>query len=341
MQQSRENNFNIIRLFAALMVIYVHSFAIFKMSIDEPIAKALHSGVSLGEFAVYVFFIISGYLITASFVRGKGNWHYFKARILRVYPGLIVVMLLTAFVVGPLLSELGAKVYLQQGEVYLYPFKALPLVTATSFLPDLFANNHLENAVNVSLWTLFWEFLCYIGVAVLGNLNLLNQKVIAILIVLTTLVSVGLHFLPANNFAVHSLSLVIPMFLAFFSGMLFYFMKSSVVFKVKWVLIALIAYMIFSNTHLAFTSLYSLPLAYLMFAVSYSKRIRFYQFGSKYDISYGVYIYAFVIQQIIYQLTNGTLPFVMNIFLSVLFTLPCAFLSYVCIEKPVMRFKSS
>ena len=117
MQQSRENNFNIIRLLAALLVIYVHSFAIFKINIDEPIAKVLHSGVSLGEFAVYVFFIISGYLITASFVRSKSNWHYFKARLLRIYPGLMAVMLLTAFVVGPLVSNLDMKTYFQSFQV--------------------------------------------------------------------------------------------------------------------------------------------------------------------------------------------------------------------------------
>ncbi len=339
MQHSRENNFNIIRLLAALMVIYVHSFAIFKINIDEPIAKVLHSGVSLGEFAVFVFFIISGYLITASFVRSKSSWHYFKARLLRIYPGLIAVMLLTAFVVGPLVSNLDMKAYFQNLQVYLYPFKGIPLVTATSNLPGVFADNHYANAVNGSLWTLFWEFLCYIGVAILGNLKWLNQKIILVLIGTATLVSILIHFLPQNNFAVHSLTLVVPMFLAFFAGMLFYFMKSDIHFKGVWIGVALASYIIFSNINLSFTSLYIIPLTYLVFALSYSRTIRFYKFGSKYDISYGAYIYAFVIQQTIYHVTGGSLPFAINIILSVLITLPFAFLSYVLVEKPALRLK--
>ena len=339
MQHSRENNFNIIRLLAALMVIYVHSFAIFKINMDEPIAKALHSGVSLGEFAVYVFFIISGYLITASFVRSNSNWHYFKARVIRIYPGLIAVMLLTAFVVGPLVSNVDVKAYFQNLQVYLYPFKSLPLVTATSALPGVFVDNHYANAVNGSLWTLFWEFLCYIGVAILGNLKLLNQKVILALISVTTLVSIAIHFLPQDNFVIHSLTLVVPMFLAFFAGMLFYFWKSSIKFKSQYFGLALLIYIIFSNNNLSFTSLYILPLAYLVFALSYSRTIKFYKFGSKYDISYGAYIYAFVIQQTIYHLTNGTLPFPINVVLSIMFTLPFAFVSYVLVEKPALRLK--
>lgn len=101
MKNTRENNFNIIRLSAALLVIYVHSFSIFNTTKKEPIVSFLHLGFGLGEFAVTVFFIISGYLITASYIKSETNFQYFKARVLRIYPGLIVVMLLTAFLVGP------------------------------------------------------------------------------------------------------------------------------------------------------------------------------------------------------------------------------------------------
>src|SRR5574338_337442 len=121
MKNTRENNFNIIRLSAALLVIYVHSFSIFNTTKKEPIVSFLHLGFGLGEFAVTVFFIISGYLITASYIKSESNF--------------------------------------QSIEVYLYPIKGIPLFTATSFLPGLFTENHYPNAVNGSLWTLFWEFL--------------------------------------------------------------------------------------------------------------------------------------------------------------------------------------
>ena len=116
-------------------------------------------------------------------------------------------------------------------------------------------------------------------------------------------------------------------------------MKSDIHFKGVWIGVALASYIIFSNINLSFTSLYIIPLTYLVFALSYSRTIRFYKFGSKYDISYGAYIYAFVIQQTIYHVTGGSLPFAINIILSVLITLPFAFLSYVLVEKPALRLK--
>ena len=137
----------------------------------------------------------------------------------------------------------------------------------------------------------------------------------------------------------HSLVIVLPLFLAFFTGMLFYFIKSNIKFEIKWTCIALISFIILSNENLSFTNLYLLPLAYLVFALSYSKHIRLYHFGSKYDISYGTYIYAFLIQQILYQVTEGSLPFFINVTLSIVITIPFAFLSFVLIEKPIMKFK--
>lgn len=339
MKNTRENNFNIIRLSAALLVIYVHSFSIFNTTKKEPIVSFLHLGFGLGEFAVTVFFIISGYLITASYIKSGTNFQYFKARVLRIYPGLIVVMLLTAFLVGPFLTRLDIKSYFQSIEVYLYPIKGIPLFTATSFLPGLFTENHYPNAVNGSLWTLFWEFLCYIGVAVLGNLKILNKLTVQLMMACVIVTSVILSFFSKDQFIMHSLVIVLPLFLAFFTGMLFYFIKSNIKFEIKWTCIVLISFIILSNENLSFTNLYLLPLAYLVFALSYSKHIRFYHFGSKYDISYGTYIYAFLIQQILYQVTEGSLPFFVNVTLSIVITIPFAFLSYVLIEKPIMKFK--
>src|SRR5574337_826527 len=102
------------------------------------------------------------------------------------------------------------------------------------FLTGLFTENHYPNAVNGSLWTLFWEFLCYIGVAVLGNLKILNKLTVQLMMACVIVTSVILSFFSKDQFIMHSLVIVLPLFLAFFTGMLFYFIKSNIKFEIKW-----------------------------------------------------------------------------------------------------------
>lgn len=84
---NKENNFNFIRIFAAIMVIYGHSNAIvFDGGVDF-VTRYLEWGFT-GGIAVDMFFVISGFLVTASV--SKGNiFYYFKSRLFRIYPALI------------------------------------------------------------------------------------------------------------------------------------------------------------------------------------------------------------------------------------------------------------
>src|ERR1700743_1799638 len=90
----KENNFDFIRFYAALAVIFCHSFAL-TTQIKDPLQRFSNSRSSFGGSSVEIFFIISGILITQSFERSKDLTSYFRARILRIYPALIVVVLLT------------------------------------------------------------------------------------------------------------------------------------------------------------------------------------------------------------------------------------------------------
>jgi peptidoglycan/LPS O-acetylase OafA/YrhL len=104
--QGKDNNFNLIRLIAALAVLVTHSFAIATGNPElEPLRGWL--GMTIGDFAVDAFFITSGFLVTASLARRQSGLEFVCARVLRIYPALLVMVALTVFVVGPLLSRLS------------------------------------------------------------------------------------------------------------------------------------------------------------------------------------------------------------------------------------------
>ncbi|MBC7601359.1 MAG: acyltransferase, partial [Ramlibacter sp.] len=95
----RSNNFNLIRLLAALVVIYAHAPAITGLGAPEPFAQ--FTGKYSGALAIDVFFLLSGFLVTASALSERGLRHFIASRVLRIYPALVVCTALMVLVLGP------------------------------------------------------------------------------------------------------------------------------------------------------------------------------------------------------------------------------------------------
>ena len=108
MKTHKENNFDIIRLFAASLVIISHSFG---FAGKDDILAAASGYTSLGILGVYIFFIISGHLISQSFLSRGSVMVCFIGRLLRIYPALIAIVLFTIFVAGPICTTLSLKDY--------------------------------------------------------------------------------------------------------------------------------------------------------------------------------------------------------------------------------------
>ena len=157
----KDNNFGALRLFFACLVIFSHSPSILTGNrVSEP-----HFGpMTLGELAVDGFFLISGYLITKSFVASAGVVEYLKKRIQIIYPGFLVNGLVCIFVlISPLVGAGAAVFHLPK---ILEAFFRLLVLEIRSF-PGIFPNMPVP-AINGSAWTIPYEFRCYILVAVLG-----------------------------------------------------------------------------------------------------------------------------------------------------------------------------
>jgi len=149
--QGRNNNFNLVRIVAALAVLVTHSFALSSGNPDdEPLRQTLD--MTLGSIAVDVFFVTSGLLVTASLLRSESVAAFAWSRCLRIFPGLLVMLLLTVFVVCPLFTTLPLVSYLLDLQTRTYLIKGATLVAGiVDRLPGLFENNPYPGTVNGSL----------------------------------------------------------------------------------------------------------------------------------------------------------------------------------------------
>src|ERR1700722_5394146 len=166
----RDNNFNLLRILAAIAVLVSHAHPIaFGQGTTEPLEDLL--GMSLGTLAVLTFFAISGYFISQSFQNKRSALEFAIARGLRVFPGLLVVLLLTVFLLGPIFTELDLVEYFSNRETILYIPRNLRLWPLQYDLPGVFDKNPLPKAINGSLWSLAYEVACYVMVAVVGTIG--------------------------------------------------------------------------------------------------------------------------------------------------------------------------
>ena len=334
---SDRNTFGLMRLVAALAVVVSHSVHLAGAPESaEPLVGL--TGFSLGEHAVHLFFTISGVLIAASLLRSENLGVYLKARALRLLPGLFVCVLLTALVAGPLLSGLSPTEYFHAAGLYRYLALTLGLVTANAPLPAVFTHNPVPDIVNLPLWTLKYESLCYLGLALLGLLGVMRSARLATAVLaLPMLAWVAVAAFPEYLHPDPMLLSFLRLAFSFGLGTLAYIWRDRLVLHWWGVAVALFAMTLAWGTRLAapadqifvaYTVLWaaSLPAGWLGAATR------------KNDLSYGVYIYDWLIAQSLLTLLPGLQqPVLLAATLTLL--LPVAALSWFLIEKPALAWK--
>ena len=142
------------RLVAALCVLISHSFPLsYGATAVQPLFLLSNGQTTLGTVSVYVFFVLSGFLITGSFERQPPH-QFVLARGLRLIPGLAVVLFILIFVVGPILTTTPIGEYFRSGQIYYFFARNLSLTGYVNELPGVFGTNPLPHKVDGSLWTL-------------------------------------------------------------------------------------------------------------------------------------------------------------------------------------------
>ncbi len=338
--QGKDNNFNLIRLIAALAVLVTHSFAI---ATGDPKIEPLRGwlGMTLGDFAVDAFFITSGFLVTASLARRQSGLEFVCARALRIYPALLVMLGLTVFVVGPALSRLPLADYFSQWVTFKYLAKCATLVFGIEyFLPGLFEANPYKAAVNGSLWSMPWELRMYILLLVMWVVAKRAEtdrprfwnRAIVLVFVLSAIAHLTTHFLVSET--VHELRL---MFM-FFTGAAFYVLRRHIVLSPVLAGAAIIALGLGLLHREAFFLAYIVTIAYLLLWIAYIPSGCIRRFNRLGDYSYGTYIYAFPVQQVTATLLPGVSVLTM-VFASGAITLALAVASWHLIERRALNLK--
>jgi peptidoglycan/LPS O-acetylase OafA/YrhL len=331
----RNNNLNLIRMIAAVAVLVSHAWPIaLGAEAVQPLERGL-MGSTLGGIAVYVFFAISGFLIARSYERQASVFRWARARVLRLFPALFVVLLLTVLVLGPLVTALPADVYFSDPATMTYVPRNMSLAFLQYDLPGVFLDQPYPGAINGSLWTLVYEVLCYGGVLVAGLLGALGNRPRMALALAAYAAAYLLVFQVLEPEQVHPrLRMLLGLGLPFAIGTAFHVWRDRVLLSPA-IVALLVAAATLAHGTAAFHVTMVLALVWGVFVVGYMPGAFLQRYNRLGDYSYGVYIYAFPMQQLMIHLFAPMGP-LMNIALALPATLALAVLSWVCVEKPAL-----
>jgi peptidoglycan/LPS O-acetylase OafA/YrhL len=330
---------------AATFVIITHSAALLGRGEGDALAQLTGGALQFNHLGVAIFFTISGFLITQSALVSKSAKGYLARRFLRIIPGLLIALLLSAFVLGPIVTTMSCKEYFSDKATYLH-LLSVSLYKLFLNLPGVFSNNPTSKAVNGSLWTLAYEFSLYFAVLFISLAGLIKQKKLLLGVVLLAFVfRIYLwHRYFVYNYSTPFLLGLNIMYLTewsfyFGAGLLFFLFKERIVFDVKILIVLVVIYAAAILLNIDFARIINyILIPYSVFYFSFLKS-RLNRFGEYGDFSYGMYIYAFPVQQTIVHYTHASISTGMMIILSVLSTFPLAVLSWHLIEKRALRLK--
>jgi peptidoglycan/LPS O-acetylase OafA/YrhL len=346
--RERRNNFDVLRLAAAAMVLVSHSFVV--VGAHEP-----HIGHwPLGTLGVEIFFAISGFLVAKSWFGQPRASAFALKRALRIVPALVVTVVACAFVLGPIVSDHSASTYLSAPATYSYSVDNVAAVATggsvrevSHHLPGVFAT-HPDTSVNRSLWTLPIEVQAYMAVALLGLAGLLAGAlplVVAAFFLLSIAPS-GVLDAPAigsaltfvrgaDGEAAHLLAM-------FFVSALMYRYRAKIALRGDLAIVAAIALGASLGTPVERVALLvAIPYLALYFAYRSWSGLR--ALTKHADVSYGLYLLAFPVQQGIVQAWGvGSLP---SPAVVALIAFPITYVLALCswhgVEKRALRLKGA
>lgn len=326
----RANNFDFMRVAAAFAVLVSHQFAL--TGRPEPMLLAS----SWGGLGVLVFFAISGYLVAGSWQQDPHLARFAARRLLRIWPGLAVAVLLVALVLGPLMSTLAPRAYYASPQLRDY-LHMLGLWEFKSQLPGVFARNPIPGSANGSLWTIPIEVGCYLALAGVGALGLLRRSWLALAVFAAVC---GWFFGFFRIGYDQPIRMTLQMGIVFFTGACLWLTR-------PWwwprrlllaAVTALVAWLAWHNgwQEPAFTL--GLPVAVVLAGTAATPVLR--RFGRFGDISYGLYIFAYPLQQTVIAWTGNQLPLVEGGLVATGVTVLLAFASWHLVEKRALALKS-
>jgi peptidoglycan/LPS O-acetylase OafA/YrhL len=337
----------------ALLVVFGHCFPLGGFN-DEFVASLTRGQLSPDNLAVKSFFVLSGFLLAHALQNQRSLLRFTVRRIFRIMPALWVCLLVTAFIMVPVLAKLIAPWPISYWEsLTLSDRNAFTFVGNNAFLqiqqwtiPPIFGSNKLPLIINGSLWTLPCEALCYVFLGLAALFGLAHRRRAALLgFALLYLPCVIATFQPIPrlsgrsswpmilNWSIHPAGH--GLLLAFVAGVAAHSLTGG---KPFWNRIhfgaALLAFLL-SLWLGGFALVWPFVLPYLLLSLAY--RLPFQSAGKFGDFSYGTYLYAFPIQQCLYAFRVNEAGFFTYFAAAAFLSVACGALSWHLVERPAIK----
>jgi len=335
MQAGHANAYDVLRLALAASVLYSHGFL--AGGFGGPFERAVPTGMNPGDLAVLGFFGLSGWLIPASLERSRSTYDFLGKRAARILPGFWVCLVATAFAFGPAIEWVreGSIAGYEWDQAAGYVLSNAGLAVRQWSIGDLLAGLPFEDAVNVSLWTLWGEFQCYVATLVLGRFGCLGKGRPVLLVLLGG----GLAAYAASPAGAHQtegptylvLGHHLHVYVAYLVGTTLYAYRDRVPLGRGMAVVAAGACVV-AGVAGGFDLLAPVTVSLLVLAGG-----RLAAVPLRHDFSYGLYIYGFPVQQLL--ASTGAFPSP-EAFLaaSMAGAGACAVLSWFLVERPAIGF---
>jgi peptidoglycan/LPS O-acetylase OafA/YrhL len=361
-QLSLKNNiFDLVRLLAAFIVLIYHAcFTVpFGTSLNNDFIYRYSNGLdTIGNVCVIIFFCISGFLISNSWIRDPSWKEFIGKRLSRIMPGLVVCILFTTLVVGPLLTNISLANYFSSNLFFQYFYHIFFLFgKGGENLPGVFLLNNI-NSTNASLWSIRTEFFLYISLVFFGIIGLINKRVVFLVIfILTLIIYLNIEyynssflklFIPNSSYdnLIYGFGSFLRYLLVFISGILLRIFSDKIEYSKRFLMIVVLFSCLFLLTKKIFfyDIFIILLLPYIIIFISLIQNVKIKEFFARFgDISYGLYIYHQLLMQIIVAICLQYFNFKINstqlLFLSIPLSLLAGILSWNLIEKPFLHKK--
>jgi peptidoglycan/LPS O-acetylase OafA/YrhL len=347
----KNNAFDIVRLFLAFVVVYAHSWRLDEgiQSWKNPVMKIddMYKGVlPHGQLAVYGFFIISGFLITGSWLRSKTITEYVTKRFVRIYPGFLVCLIVTAFEFVPILYFLTYSNFDNYFPKYFVESFRFVIDNMQISINKGVAMEDITNgtmkSLNGPLWSLIFEVKAYIMIILFGLVGIFKKKYLVVLAFLGFwLLYASTVIRPELKDSLSRLTgdyKIFNLFTYFLAGSVFWIFENKIIWDFKIAIGNILALVIAINNNM-FYLVAPISFTYLILFISIRSPIR--NLSSKFgDYSYGVYIYSWPVQLILNKFyIFEKFGFTVFFLLSALFSFVMGYLSWNIVERKFLQRK--
>ena len=339
----RRNSLNALRVLFAAFVVIGHGYHL-GLNLTAPHLGSLY----IGDVGVDGFFVISGFLITNSRLRpGSTTLSYLRDRALRIFPAYWVCLVVCAVVVAPAVlakSHLSASgAFTARDSATGFVLKNSLLLQAQHTVAGMLRSGPVPGTLNGSLWTLLYEFIAYIAIAMLACRTLASRRTALAMAAfgLCWIVLLGVTVWPETMVSLTGSAELVPrgsrLGLMFLSGTVLRLYWHKIPCSRNLALASLV--IVLAAAPLSQPRLVTAP--FFAYVVVYlGTQVVFQSVGQRVDISYGLYLYAWPVELLLRAYgvqRHGLIPFVV---LALALSSLAGTISYVAVERPALSLKN-